>query len=105
MERQVPLHPCGSKHGIAGAWRYPGFRLHTGGDDPRASRNSERQHALIRKEDITFETAAFVLGAHQIHESRNLDMLIARNEGPHRDDIVKLKMRVRIDSDPPLKRG
>ncbi len=66
--------------------------------------NFERQHSLVGKEDIAFETAAFVLGADQVDEPGDLDMLVAGNEGPHRHDIVELKMRVRIDGDPPLER-
>jgi hypothetical protein len=104
MEREVAVLPGDPKHDIAGARRHPGFRFDAGGDNPRATRDFERQHALVGKEDIAFETAALVLGADQIYETGNLDMLVAGNQGPHCHDIVELKMCLRIDSDPPLER-
>jgi hypothetical protein len=64
MKREVTVSASNPEHSIARPRRHPGLRLHSGRDDPRAARNFERQHTLIGKENITFETAALVLGAH-----------------------------------------
>ena len=98
MEREIAVLACNAKNCIPGARRHPRFRLHTSGDDPRATRNFERKHALIGKKDIAFKTAALVLSANEIYQAKNLNMLVPGNEGTHRDDIVELQMRIWIDA-------